>query len=179
MTKSIFWELIDIAHERAGGDFEKETALLVDYLIDFTTDDIADFAAFLRSEADDLCSTGIFAAFYILFNEGPSALDFFNFRIWLLGHGSAFVNRLTADPTLLDELIMPDDKTFIRQQGLSHVPLLAWYVKTRRTHFPGPDVRQSMDIEIPVTEMDIRQRYLSHFPRLNRMFWHMREVNSE
>lgn len=170
MTEPIFWELIEIARERTLGDFEEQTALLVDFLLDFTLDDISDFAHFLREKVDDLASTETFAAFYFLFDGEPSASYYFNFRVWLVAQGRSFFEEVLESPYFLDLLIGQGDKEIIRGQAFSHVPHLAYFVKTRRQDFPDPGFRESAEVEIPITEAEIISRFAGRYPRLKTMF---------
>jgi len=108
MNVKIFWELIDTTREASGGNVSGQADLLVEELVKLSENEIISFDTILHDRMDEAYDAVLWDATEII---GCGCVDdgSYEFRGWLIAHGSKVYENALADPESLMDLIEMED----------------------------------------------------------------------
>lgn len=104
MDKPQFWQLMEDAKEKSGGDCEAEARQLQSLLVPLPAEEIAAFDRIFNALRAAAYRWDLWGAAYLI-NGGCSDDGFEYFRWWLIGQGKAMYEAALADPDSLADLI--------------------------------------------------------------------------
>ena len=107
MDKAQFWQLIEDAHAKSGGDSDIQAAALKSSLMLLSADDVAVFESIFNECRRDAYRWDLWGAAYLI-NGGGSDDGFEYFCWWLIGQGQAVYEAALANPDSLADLIRSD-----------------------------------------------------------------------
>ena len=100
MNELKFWEIVDSAHGRSGGDMDSKSELIKDAISKLSEREATALAAIFDSKMDEAYSWPLWGAAYVI-NGGCSDDAFTDFRASLISRGRALFEQAIADPDSL------------------------------------------------------------------------------
>ncbi|MCB2407420.1 DUF4240 domain-containing protein [Hymenobacter lucidus] len=144
-----FWQLIEAAKKKSGGDIEEQAELLTEKLATLSMDEILEFDRIFTQLLHAAYQSKLWAAAYLILG-GCSDDGFEYFRAWLIARGQKVYETAVADADGLAKLIKQDDAEEAEAESMLYVASTAYEQKTGKDDFhelaPLPPSLPTLDL---------------------------------
>jgi Protein of unknown function (DUF4240) len=159
-----FWQIIEDAKGKSGGNSEAEASLITNALIECSPSEILSFDALLDELRFRAFHWDVWAAAYII-NGGCSEDCFEYFRCWLIAQGRSVFENALKDPDSLADVLAGDEED-AECEDMLYVAIHAY--EARSGEEKPLSTRAYPEIQgVPWTEDNVDTRC----PRLASLFW--------
>lgn len=131
MDTKRFWEIIEQAKAKAGGDWESRPEQLRSILEKLTPEELISFDQQFQHKMAESYLQKLWAAAYLL-NGGCSDDGFDYFRMWLISEGQEHFEKALEDPDSLAEFATPE----VELEEYSYVAREVYEEKTGEEEMP-------------------------------------------
>ena len=177
MTEDIFWQLIEKAKNSSKDDFRASCENLIEYLTEYSVDDIVSFDNILSKKIKKATTYKMLLACFII-NSYISDDTFEYFCGWLIGQGKDNYEAGVADPNYFCKLLEKGDRTNQDGEYLTTVAVQAFEEKTHKDsdifydqieYYDEPEIRRLTTID----NVD----YRNTLPLLFDKFWEQEVID--
>ncbi|MBT9391695.1 DUF4240 domain-containing protein [Hymenobacter sp. NST-14] len=168
MDKQQFWQLIEQAKRRSGGDVEEQAEHLQEKLATLLPEEIIAFEDMFQHLMHEAYQSNLWAAAYIILG-GCSDDGFEYFRAWLIARGQKVFETALAEPDSLAKIIKVDDAEESEAESMLYVARMAYEEQSGKDDFDKVTTRYSLPA-IDLNWGDNEQKIIEMLPKLSRKF---------
>jgi len=161
MDINYFWSLIGNSREAASGDPTVQVELLIEKLVNETTEDILAYDSIFQHLLDQSNTATLWDAADII-GCGCSYDDFSDFRGWLISQGKEIYENAISDPESLVDLVKLNERA--RHEEFLYVSIYAY---ERKTGKPLPRRKEMISIKVKGVHSSEKEK---RFPKLAAKF---------
>lgn len=136
-----FWSLVGHSYEVAGGDLNVQVELLVEKLVNATTEEILDYDSIFEQLMDQSNTATLWDAADII-GCGCGYDDFSDFRGWLIANGKEVYENAISDPESLVDVVKNERA---RHEEFLYVSMYAY---ERKIGKPLPPRKEMISIDV-------------------------------